>query len=133
MAGRTFPPVILSESERAELERFATRRKIARPIELRARIVLAASTGSRNKDVATRLGIDPATVGKWRRRFLAKRVDGLHDELRPGTPRTIDDERIEAVIVKTLESTPTGAFTGTRAAWLPGCYALPRSCAEHPG
>jgi transposase len=109
MAGRTLPPVILSEDERAELEGLSARRKTAQAIALRARIVLAASTGSRNKDVAARLGIDPATVGKWRRRFLARRVDGLHDEPRPGTPRTIDDERIEAVIVKTLESTPAGA------------------------
>jgi transposase len=68
-----------------------------------------ASTGARNKDVAARLGIDPATVGKWRRRFLAARVDGLHDEPRSGTPRTITDDRIEAVIVKTLESAPAGA------------------------
>jgi transposase len=109
MAGRKLPPVILSEGERAELERLSRRRKTAQGIALRARIVLAASMGVRNKDVAVRLGIDPATVGKWRRRFLAKRVDGLHDEPRPGTPRTITDDRIEAVIVKTLESTPAGA------------------------
>jgi transposase len=109
MSGRKLPPVILSEDERAELEGLLARRKTAQAIALRARIVLAASAGYRNKDIAVRLRVDPATVGKWRRRFLAKRVDGLHDEPRPGTPRTIDDARIEAVVVKTLESTPAGA------------------------
>jgi hypothetical protein len=41
--------------------------------------------------------------------FLAARVDGLHDKPRSGTPRTITDDRIEAVVVKTLESAPAGA------------------------
>lgn len=109
MAGRKLPPVILSTSERAELERLAGRRKTAQAIAMRARIVLLASGGALNKTIAERLGIDPATVGKWRRRFLAKRMDGLHDEPRSGAPRTLSDARIEAVIVKTLESTPPGA------------------------
>jgi transposase len=56
-----------------------------------------------SKQVAERLGADRATVGKWRRRFVEKRLDGLYDEPRSGTPRTVDDARIEAVIVKTLE------------------------------
>jgi len=59
--------------------------------------------------VATRLGVDAVTVSKWRRRFLANRLDGLRDEPRSGAPRTIDDARIEAVIVKTLESLPADA------------------------
>ncbi len=53
--------------------------------------------------------MDKATVGKWRRRFMQQRVDGLYDEPRSGTPRTIEDERIEAIIVRTLESTPADA------------------------
>jgi transposase len=60
-------------------------------------------------EVAERLGLDPHTVGKWRRRFLADRLEGLHDEPRPGTPRTISDDDVEAVIVKTLEETPVDA------------------------
>ena len=109
MAGRTLPPVILSEDERAELKRLTGRRKTAQAIALRARIVLAASEGAQNKQVAAGLGIDPVTVGKWRRRFLEARLDGLHDEPRTGAPRSIGDERIEALIVKTLESVPVGA------------------------
>ena len=75
---------------------------------MRARIVLLAGEGLGNKEIAARLGIDPATVGKWRRRFLADRLDGLRDEPRSGAPRTVDDARIEAVVVRTLESLPEG-------------------------
>jgi transposase len=78
-------------------------------LALRARIVLLAGEGIANKDVAARLEIDPATVGKWRRRFLTDRLDGLRDEPRSGAPRTVDDARIEAVIVRTLESLPVDA------------------------
>jgi transposase len=76
---------------------------------LRARIILASATGSTNVAVAGELGLRPATVGKWRRRFVASRLDGLFDEPRPGAPRTITDDMVEAVIVKTLEQKPTDA------------------------
>ena len=76
---------------------------------LRARIVLAAARDLRTDDTAARLGVNPATVRKWHRRFVVKRMDGLRDEPRSGTPRTITDERIEALIVKTLESMPVAA------------------------
>jgi transposase len=109
MAGRRLPPVVLSEDERRELEGLARRRKTAQAMALRARIVLAASTGTPNKDIAARLRIDPGTVGKWRRRFLAARLNGLYDEPRSGAPRTIQDTQIEAVIVQTLESAPSNA------------------------
>ena len=104
MAGRRLPPIILSEAERAELERLSRRQKTAQAIALRARIVLAASMGARTEDVAVRLRVCDATVRKWHRRFVTKRVDGLRDEPRPGAPRTITDDKVEAVIVKTLES-----------------------------
>ena len=109
MAGRQLAPVTLSDEERSELKGLTTRRKTAQALALRARIVLACAEGGQNKDVATRLDLDQATVGKWRRRFVEQRVDGLRDEPRPGAPRTIDDARIEAVIVSTLESLPQNA------------------------
>lgn len=55
---------------------------------------------SENKEVAAGLHVDQGTVGKWRRRFVERRIDGLRDEPRSGTPRTIDDARIEGVVVK---------------------------------
>ena len=99
----------MSAAERGELTSLAGRRSTAQALALRARIVLACAEGRLNKDVAEHLHVDKATVGKWRRRFVEHRLDGLHDEPRSGTPRTIEDARIEAVIVRTLESTPPDA------------------------
>jgi transposase-like protein/transcriptional regulator with XRE-family HTH domain len=102
-------PVVLSEDERETLERWARRPKSSQSLALRCRIVLACAEGGHVIEVAKRLGVNAHTVGKWRRRFLARRLEGLHDEPRPGTPRTIDDDAVEAVIVKTLEQTPLDA------------------------
>ena len=71
--------------------------------------------GLDNKQVAAKLGVVPATVSKWRRRFVDKRLDGLLDEPRPGGPRSITDEQIEAVVVATLERTPRDATHWSRA------------------
>lgn len=76
---------------------------------MRARIVLLASEGMTNKEVAAQLRLDEGTVSKWRRRFAADRLDGLRDEARSGAPRTVDDARVEAVLVRTLESLPDDA------------------------
>jgi transposase len=75
----------------------------------RARIVLYCAEGIDNKLVAQRLETTEQTVGKWRKRFIRDRLDGLLDEPRPGIARTITDDKVEAVIVETLESTPKGA------------------------
>jgi transposase len=101
--------VVLSDDGRVTLERWARRPKSAQALALRCRIVLACAEGGHVYEVAERLGLDEHTVGKWRRRFLADRLDGLHDEPRPGTPRSISDDDVEAVIVKTLEETPVDA------------------------
>ena len=103
------PVLDLDEGERAELTSLAGRRKTAQALALRARIILGCASGEQNKQVAVRLGIDPTTVSKWRRRFAADGLEGLRDEPRSGAPRTVEDHRIEAVIVQTLESVPTGA------------------------
>jgi transposase len=109
MASTQLAALVLSDAERAELNSLAGRRSTAQGLALRARIVLGCAAGERNNDVAARLGVDRATVGKWRRRFVERRVEGLRDEPRSGAPRTIEDARIEAVIVQTLESTPPDA------------------------
>ena len=107
--GRRFAPLELDEVERAELTSLASRRSTAQGLALRARIIVACAEGEQSKAVAARLGIDPDTVGKWRRRFAEHRLEGLWDEPRSGTPRTIEDARIEAVIVRTLETKPPDA------------------------
>jgi transposase len=101
--------LVLSAEERAELTSLAGRRNTAQALALRARIVLRCATGAQNQQVAADLRIDKTTVGKWRRRFVECRMDGLRDEPRSGAPRTLDDARIEAVIVRTLESLPADA------------------------
>mgnify|MGYP005813356487 CR=1 FL=1 len=99
----------VTEDERRQLPSLAHRRRTASVVARRARIILACADGMSHVAVARRLRVAPATVGKWRQRFLEARLDGLLDEPRPGTPRRITDAQVEAVIVKTLESTPRGA------------------------
>src|SRR3990170_4201427 len=107
--GRPKAELILSDEERQELESLAKCRRSASALAQRPRMVLACAAGQDNKTVARRVRVAPATVGKWRRRFLDDRVAGLMDEPRPGAPRQIMDKQIEDVIVRTLESTPKGA------------------------
>jgi len=107
--GRPTAQIVLSEDERETLERWARRRTSAQALALRCRIVLAAANGELNKDIADRLGCHPTTVGKWRSRFAEQGLDGLHDEPRPGKPRTVTDADVERVIVTTLEQTPADA------------------------
>jgi len=107
--GRPTVPVVLSGEERETLERWARRPKSAQALALRCRIVLAAAEGESSTEIAAGLGCSSSTVGKWRSRFAERRLDGLHDEPRPGKPRAISDHDVERVIVKTLEETPLDA------------------------
>jgi transposase len=109
MAGRRMAELVLSDEERSELTSLAARRNTGQALALRARIVLLCASGAENQQVAAELRVDKTTVGKWRRRFVEHRIDGLRDEPRSGAPRTVDDARIEAVIVRTLESQPPDA------------------------
>ena len=109
MAGRRLDVLALTAAEKSDLMAMAWRPKTAQALAQRARIVLSCADGLENKSVARLLDVHAMTVGKWRRRFLAQRVEGLRDEPRPGAPRTIEDERIEAVITRTLESQPEAA------------------------
>lgn len=99
----------LSDEERAQLESWARRHTSAQALAQRSRVVLLAAEGLKNTEVAARLGVHRTSVRKWRSRFSEHRLDGLLDEPRPGKPRTITDEQVEEVIVKTLESMPKNA------------------------
>jgi transposase len=112
MAGRGRVPAVaieLSAAQRRELEGLARRRKTSQGLARRARIVLAAADGHQNKAIAARLGSDPNTVGKWRRRYWEAGLEGLYDEPRPGAPRQIGDDAIAETVRKTLEETPANA------------------------
>lgn len=90
------------------LERYVRRGRASRNLSFRARIVLRCASGEANVDVARALRTTNQTVGKWRTRFIEQRLDGLHDEPRPGAERTITDDQVEQIVVKTLETTPRG-------------------------
>jgi transposase len=107
--GKALAELVLSDEERDTLERWARRHTTAQALALRCRIVLACAAGASNTEVAERLEINRMTVGKWRARFVERRLDGLHDEPRPGAPRSIGDDDVERVIVTTLEETPGDA------------------------
>ena len=107
--GRPMAVLVLSDEERSYLERQVRRRRVARSISDRCRMILRCADGLTNKAVAAELGVHEHTVGKWRRRFLKERIEGLSDEPRPGRPRTLTDEQVAEVIERTLETTPADA------------------------
>ena len=107
--GRPTAPLVLSADEREYLERQVRRRRVTRSMSERCRIILRCADGIASKVVAAELGVHEHTVGKWRRRFLKDRLEGLLDEARPGRPRTIGDDQVAAVIERTLRSTPLEA------------------------
>jgi len=101
--------LLLTEDEREVLERYVRRGTTAQRLALRAQIVLLCARGLQNQKVAKRLRVSAHTVGKWRGRFAECRLEGLIDEPRPGAPRSISDDDVEAAVVRTLETTPKGA------------------------
>ena len=109
MPSNTAVGIELSDEERTQLLAWTRRRSSAQALAQRSRIVLAAADGLKNTEVAERVGVSRNTVATWRSRFAEHRLDGLCDEPRPGRPRTISDEQVDAVITKTLESTPKDA------------------------
>jgi putative transposase len=104
--GRPRTPLTLSTEEREQLQSMVRSRSLPAGLVRRARIVLLAADGVPNSDIAKRLNVTPFTVGTWRKRFLAKRLEGLHDELRSGRPRALEDEEVAVLINKALHSKP---------------------------
>ncbi len=114
-AGRPKALLELTTEEREQLVRWERRRKSSQALALRSRIVLACGSGLSNGEVAERVGCSANTVGKWRSRFVAHRLDGLCDDPRPGRPATITADQVEDVVVATLESKPANATHWSRA------------------
>lgn len=107
--GRPIPMLSLSREERETLQSWARRPTSAQALAQRARVVLACAQGKTNTTVAREMNLAKPTVGKWRSRFVARRLDGLLDEPRPGAPRRISDADVERVLTLTLEKRPPDA------------------------
>src|SRR3989338_2546937 len=104
--GRPKPLLVLTPEQRAQLESLASSRSLPHGLVTRVRIILLSARGLTNRSIAGRLRWTEATVGKWRRRFLVHGISGLHDEWRPGRPRSISDERMASLIRRTLQTKP---------------------------
>lgn len=107
--GRPKAELKIDDNERDELQRLSRRRTVGAALALRARIVLECAKGVDNVDVAEKLGIRTQTVGKWRKRFVDRGLDGLHDEPRIGRPRSVTDDVVEQIIDTTLHEDPKAA------------------------
>src|SRR6201997_565570 len=101
--------LVVSPAQRVELERIARQSRSARSVAFRARIILECARGASNAAVAAKLHTTGFTVGLWRNRFITEGLAGLGDEMRPGAPRQIGDDRVERAVRLTLEEAPKGA------------------------
>lgn len=104
--GRPKQLLTLSDEERGQLQALASSRSLPHGLARRAQIVLLADEGVSNREISRRLALSEPTVGKWRTRYLGQGLQGLHDELRPGRPRSISDEEVAALVRKTLQQSP---------------------------
>jgi len=105
--GRPKAALTMTSEERAQLAGMARSRSLPAALVLRAKIVLACEREPNNGAVAQQLRVVPQTIGKWRNRFIAERIEGLYDEVRSGRPRSIEDEQVAELITKTLTRKPT--------------------------
>lgn len=104
--GRPKPALALSSEEREQIESWTRSRSLPQGLSQRMQIVLLADEGHTNQEISRRIGLSRVTVGKWRQRFMRFGIEGLHDELRAGRPRSLSDEKMAALIQKTLHEKP---------------------------
>jgi putative transposase len=106
ITGRPKKPIILTKEEELQLKSIVASRSLPTGLVTRARIILLAAQGALNRAIAEKTGYTYQSVSKWRQRYLQEGISGLHDELRPGRPRSISDEKIAMLIRKTLKTKP---------------------------
>ena len=104
-------PLVLGDDEVQQLRALAHSRSLPHSIVQRAQIVLACGAGESNTAIAKRMGLTGMTVGKWRKRYRDLGLEGLHDELRPGRPRTYEDDKVAEVINRALQTKPADGST----------------------
>ena len=128
VTGRPKAPLTVTDDERIQLSSLARSRTLPHALVARAKLVLWSAEGESNSQIAMRLRWTKATVGKWRQRFLQYRLAGLYDELRPGRPRTIEDEQVAALLKRTLSRKPAAGthWTVREAARVSGIGGVPR-------
>ena len=125
--GRPIEPVVLTDDEKDQLLSLANSRSLPHGVVRRAQIVLACAQGEANASIARRMRLSDATVGKWRKRYRMQGIEGLHDELRAGRPRTHDDERVAEVINTALQTKPPDGATTTTPKPHPSCGPQPQT------
>ena len=104
--GRPKKPIILSNQEHEQLTSLVRSRSLPHGLVTRAQIVLMAAEGVPNNQIAEKVGLSPQSICKWRQRYVQQGLSGLHDELRPGRPRSVSDEQVAVLIRKTLKTKP---------------------------
>jgi len=107
--GRRAQSIVLRDDERNQLESYVRSRSMPSGMSSRFRIILLSADGLSNMEISEKVGLSRASVGKWRKRYIENGLEGLHDELRPGRPRSVSDEKVAELIHKTLQSQPEGA------------------------
>ena len=136
--GRPKAALQLDREQRAQLEAMSSSRSLPHGLVTRARIVLLSADGFSNQAIAARLRLNQVTVGHWRRRFVQQGLPGLHEELRPGRPRSIPDERVAMLIRRTLRTKPQNGTSSPpilpgSTKWKSGSTSSPRKrSAEEP-
>lgn len=108
-AGRPTPSLLLTVAELEALRAWTRQPKCPQALALRARLILLCAGGRSNTETAADLHVTIQTVGKWRQRFIERRLDGLLDEPRPGTPRRLSVADVDRVLGLTLDSMPANA------------------------
>lgn len=107
--GRANAAVVLTVQEREQLEALVRSRSMPHSLVRRANIVLLSAAGLPNQSIAQRCAVTAPTVSLWRQRFRKNGLVGLHDELRPGRPRSHGDEQVAELINCVLHTKPTAA------------------------